>query len=114
MVLQGLVAMHANFALILFLASGLSFEDDQYDFVPNTERFVAIARGTSLFIGKLDSAGNFTQDCRWVGLKVGQKLGRLPAMELLTLRTLGSESVYEYRSGRLIKGELDKEGNFIP
>ncbi len=30
------------------------------------------------------------------------------------MRTLENEPVYEYRSGRLIKGELDKEGNFLP
>jgi hypothetical protein len=38
----------------------------------------------------------------------------VPVCPVINSRRLGREPVYEYRSGRLIKGELDKEGDFIP
>jgi len=43
---------------------------------------------------------------------VHQARSGIPATELLNGRP--EKNVYEFRSGRLIKGELDAKGHFIP
>lgn len=81
----------------------------EYEFVPNTDTWFRLSRGGRIDIGKLDEAGNFVPDPRWCnvpGVASGVPLGELlngPA-----------GPAYEYRSGRLIPGELDKKGYFIP
>jgi len=88
--------------------------EPNYQFVEDTTRFVGIERGKALVIGKLDRGGNFTADPRWQGLTVGQPLSRVPPFQVLNFRRPGWIHVYEYRSGRLVKGELDDQGNFVP
>jgi hypothetical protein len=66
-----------------------------------------------LLEGKLDAAGNFIQDPRAMVLKAGSARTGGP-LEIINCRAPGREHVFEFRSGRLIKGELDKEGNFVP
>jgi hypothetical protein len=51
---------------------------------------------------------------RWQGLQMGMPLSAIPPFQIINARRPGREQVYEYRSGQLIKGELDKEGNFVP
>ncbi len=98
------------FSLTLSIPWG---EEPVYTYVEDTTQFVGIQRPKAFFIGKLDSAGNFIPEMWWPGFRVGMP-GSMPLHQLINDRRPGKIPVYEYRSGRLVKGELDKEGNFIP
>src|SRR5205823_14564030 len=63
--------------------------------------------------GKLDAAGNFIPEPRWMNIG-GEVSGAPPIARTLNRRVPDGEPVYEYRSGRLIKGILDAQGNFVP
>src|SRR5262249_31747695 len=67
--------------------------------------------GNTLSIGKLDCSGNFIPDKRWFQLRRGD-LSSVPPSTLIN--GLAQKGVYEFRSARLIPGDLDKNGNFIP
>ena len=67
-------------------------------------------------MGHLDKAGNFTADDA-----VGVPLDSPPGIKVAWDARLTnfpadktSELVYEYRSGRLVKGTLINDGHFIP
>jgi hypothetical protein len=81
----------------------------EYEFVPDTRPWFRLSRGGRTDIGKLDEAGNFIPDPHWCnvpGIASGE-----PYNQLLN----GPPGpAYEYRSGRLIPGELDQKGYFIP
>lgn len=86
-----------------------------YVFVPDTERFVAIHQGAVLSIGKLDKRGTFTPDPKWVDLK------DLPQSLPFRVDVINPRHdrpqltpVYEFRSERLIPGQLNEEGRFLP
>jgi hypothetical protein len=85
-----------------------------YEYVKDTTVYVGVHRGKTLLIGKLDANGNFIQDARWQGLQMGMPLSGVPPFQIINARRPGREQVFEFRAGRLIKGQLDKEGNFIP
>jgi hypothetical protein len=86
----------------------------EYEFVPNTDTLFDLSRVGWWAIGKLDEAGNFNPDPRWANITTGPGPhggSHMPA----TQRLNGPPGpAYEYRSGRLIPGELDKKGNFVP
>ncbi len=84
----------------------------EYVFVKDTQRYVALVRGETQSIGKLDAAGNFLPDPRWFNLKRGQPLPKAPPFTVINAPP--QKGVYEYRSGMLIKGDLDEKGNFLP
>ncbi len=63
---------------------------------------VGLLRGTIVVVGKLDKNGKLVED--W----------RHSPVQLLNKPLRENEEVYEYRVGRLIKGKLDNDGNFIP
>jgi hypothetical protein len=97
--------------LLAFAAPSL--EAEEYEFVPDTNRYVKVKHGTSdFFIGKLDAEGNFIPDRKYAHLKPGGMLSSVPPMTLINAPA--QKGVYEYRSGRLIPGEIDDDGNFIP
>lgn len=83
-----------------------------YDFVPDTDRWVAIAWGNAMSIGKLDSNGTFLPEKAWVNLNRSDETAGAPAYTIINAP--GRKNVYEYRFGRLIPGDIDKEGNFVP
>lgn len=85
-----------------------------YAYVEDTSRIVGVHRGNSVFLGKLDHAGNFLREAKWPPLRLGAGESGVPDYELINLRRPGRIHVYEYRSGRLIKGEIDEDGNFVP
>ena len=98
-----------------------------YEYVQDTGLFVGIHRGKFLSIGKLDAAGNFIPDKRWLNLTGGfsavpvDRFLNASSIKRLKLETNGHivvkivvEPVYEYRSGTLIRGIIDDEGDFIP
>ncbi len=107
--------MHKTTTLLLCLVGAQisSSESKKYEYVEDTSRGIGVERHQMLLLGKLDAAGNFNQDPRAQVFKAGTKLTG-GAFEIINSRGPGREHVYEFRSGRLIKGELDKEGNFVP
>ncbi len=86
-------------------------KSSDYKFVPETARYVALKRGDTYSIGKLDQAGNFLPDPRWLDVR-GDLSAGVPFVEGLTIKA--NVTIYEYRSGRLILGKFDEKGNFIP
>ncbi len=86
----------------------------EYRYVENTERYVGVHRGRQVFIGKLDHAGNFIRDPGWDPLRLGAGASSVPPYDMINFRRPGLIHVYEYRSGRLVQGELDEQGNFVP
>ena len=80
-----------------------------YKFILDNERWVAMQFGQTHSIGKLDRFGNFVPDRRWVSVR-GATSGNPP----YTLINAGPRPAYEFRSGRLILGELTESGNFVP
>src|SRR5262249_52871968 len=88
--------------------------DEEYEYVKDTNQYVAIVRGELLSVGKLDAAGNFDPDRRYHNLDVHGGLSSCPTFVVLNKSHPKKERVYEYRSDRLILGELDEKGNFVP
>jgi hypothetical protein len=84
---------------------------EQYEFVPYTEGHVAIVRDSWLLIGKLDSKGNFEH--QWKFPK-SSPLSGIPAARIINFRSDKLKVAYEFRSGMLIKGEIDENGSFVP
>jgi uncharacterized protein (TIGR03067 family) len=83
--------------------------DEEYVFVRDTDRWVGLVKGQVELVGKLDGKGDFTQVYRFERM---HSMG--PAYGLINFPGPKAKKVYEFRSGRLIKGELMMEGNFVP
>jgi|GEM_PF-4190687 len=94
---------------LIMLFSGL--KEPHYEYVKDTNRYVALVRGERFSIGKLDASGNFDPDPRFHNLDIHGALSSCPPYKILNPR---KERVYEYRSGRLIIGDLDEKGDFVP
>ncbi len=88
----------------------------QYVFVEDLKEWVVMQRAGVAYWGRLDAAGNFLHDAGRTSVPKDamHKSGLPEARELNFPRGGEQETVYEYRSGRLIKGVLDKDGEFIP
>ncbi|HEX4613102.1 MAG TPA: hypothetical protein VH092_33245 [Urbifossiella sp.] len=83
-----------------------------YRFVPNTDRWVQVARGETILLGKLDAAGNLEETGR---RRVGEPVMSGPARWYYPINFVGRpKKAYEYRSGVLVPGELHPDGNFVP
>src|ERR1700687_3858084 len=78
-------------------------------FVKDSDSWVAIGKVQVRLVGKLDANGEFTQTHRY---EVGHS--KAPPYTLINFPGPKPKNVYEFRSGRLIKGELTTEGNFVP
>jgi hypothetical protein len=87
-------------------------EKDEYEFVKDTDKWVSMIMGDRHPIGKLDDAGNFIADKRYFDIRKGQPLSQIPPSR--TINSPEQKDVYEFRSGRLIPGDIDDKGNFIP
>ena len=97
----------------LWLASNARSDDpDNYAFVPDTNRWVEFFFDRTSSIGKLDAEGNFIPGSEYVNQPRGQPRSGVRISEPLNIRP--EKNVYEFRSGRLIKGEINGKGNFIP
>src|SRR5437868_1800557 len=70
---------------------------DGYVFIPGATWYVEMRRGRTFSIGKLDAAGNFLPDPRWVNLPRNRGLSGLPPTFPLNSSTSIGERVYEYR-----------------
>lgn len=95
------------FAVGSLLLGTLCSLDDHYEFVPDTDRLVGLYHGDFETIGKLDAKGNFHPDPRMINIREGS----YPQHAHINA---SPGPAYEFRSGRLILGDLDKEHNFIP
>jgi hypothetical protein len=103
------MSTHSAVMLFLLLPNACA-ANGGYEFVPDTDRFVMLRHGDACSIGKLDGKGNFLPDPRYVNLR-GAYLSAIPPCTLINSR---GDSVYEFRSGRLIRGKIDKDGSFVP
>ena len=85
-------------------------DSEEYQYVKDTALWVQVWLGERKLIGKLDAAGNFIPDKRYLFEK-GQPFSSIPPARGINSPQKG---VYEFRSGRLIPGDIDDDGNFIP
>ncbi len=88
-----------------------SDKPDDYVFVPDTDWWVEICHDQTTSIGKLDAAGNF------LPTEINKPRCHRRSAETRSIKRLNpkpEKNVYEFRSGRLIKGELNWNGYFIP
>jgi hypothetical protein len=120
-------ASQALFAVIVLVAAcfsvrtlGLSAAQDgpspdpeEFQFVEDTSRWVMVIQEDRKSIGKLDAAGNliFPNKGYFRAYRRGQALSSIPPGILINSAQKG---VYEFRSGRLIPGDIDDKGRFIP
>jgi len=90
-------------------------EATQYEYREDLTRVVGLTRGEYLWLGHLDSSGNFLPMPDRKPTKAGLFSGT-PIYE--PLNSLNGKAppvpVYEFRSGALIKGKFDKDRNFVP
>jgi hypothetical protein len=88
---------------------------DEYVYVEEPGKTVAIRRNGRYYYGYLNSTGNFTPDVSYPPTKVGASIRSGPPFRCIDLASAKPvEFVYEFRSGLLIRGMLTKEGEFIP
>jgi len=85
---------------------------DEYEFVPDTSRWMIVIQDKTRSIGKLDAAGNFVPEK--ASLREPISVWSVSGPPTIMLNAPAQKGVYEYRSGRLIKGDLDQHGNFVP
>jgi hypothetical protein len=87
-------------------------------YVPDTDRFVGVARGGKLAVGRLNGRGEFTPAAE-LTLPMGPE-GAMrysgPPYDLIVPLAGGDPArpVYEYRSGALVPGRLTSDGWFVP
>jgi hypothetical protein len=87
----------------------------EYEFRQDLTFYYLLVRGDTEVFGNVDAAGNFLAERRIGVYRRGQPLSAIPPSRPLNLPTkLPHEPVYEYRSGRLVPGNLDDDGNFLP
>jgi hypothetical protein len=91
-------------------------DKDEYEFVQDTDRLVGILRGKWMIIGRLDKNGNFIPkaDGSFQVLRKDQPASSIDPFEIINSRVERRETVLEFRSGSLIKGVLETDGNFVP
>jgi hypothetical protein len=98
---------------LLLLTGPVPPASDEYVFVSDVERPVGLRRGDLILKGRLDPAGNFVQT-ESGSLTMGGSAVRV--YKVINLSPPGGppKRVYEFRSGRLIKGEISATGDFVP
>ncbi len=98
-------------ALLYFPTPGLTAPaQDEYVYVPDTKRLVALTRNGCEIVGHLDETGFFTPDPKWPVVQGGHPTSGVD----IDLLNGWPGTAYEYRSGRLILGMIDQKGNFVP
>ena len=103
--------------MLLFVVGVDAPNSGEYVFVPKLDEVVRIRHGRTNSFGNLDRHGDFVPDPNWTSfdptriLSVPFRYRRLNPSRGID----PPEKVYEFRSGRLIPGEIDKhDGRFIP
>ena len=94
------------------LPPGLAVE---YEFVPKLSQVWILTHGPTETFGRLDRHGDFTPMPGWVNIDPSRIISIPFHCGALNPPWKGRhEKVYEFRSGHLIPGELDEDGNFVP
>lgn len=83
----------------------------EYVYKQDLKRHVGLYRKGFVHLGHLDAQGNFLLDRKYSPFRFGSVPSGMPPYELINGKT--GAQVYEYRSGRLIKGFLNSSGDFI-
>jgi hypothetical protein len=84
--------------------------EEELVFVKDTSRLVSLTRHDWETVGHLDETGWFTPDPKYPVVR-----GHRPSTSgSITLLNGSPGTAYEYRSDRLILGEIDQDGNFVP
>jgi hypothetical protein len=88
----------------------------EYEYVEDLREWVIVQRGGMMYWGHFDGAGNFLPDVGRRALpKDGVPVSGFPVARYSNFPVGGkNETVYEYRSGRLIQGILNNDGDFVP
>jgi len=95
----------------LLLVVSTSDDLDDYVFVQDTNRLVEVCFGTTIRQGYLDKDGKFS--ARGRTFQKGQVQSSISPAEVgVSLNLFPEKNVYEYRSERLIKGEINEDGKF--
>jgi hypothetical protein len=98
--------------LALLGAGSDNDEPDDYVFIQDLDRLVEVCHGLTTSVGHLNKDGRFLPRD---GLKRQKGQAYSSNAEWIEpLNMFPEKNVYEYRSGRLIKGEIDPNGDFIP
>jgi hypothetical protein len=87
------------------------------EFVENTKPLISIMRNELQYMGNWDSAGDFIRAPGMSVYRVGQPFRTMPPSAVRPANMpfgVSTEKVYEFRSGMLIKGILERNGNFVP
>jgi hypothetical protein len=95
-------------ALCMHLAS--QEPTPKYVYLQNLDQWVDMISGDFLLLGKLDAQGNFHVQRRFIR---GSARSRVPTSTVINGQTHGKK-IYEFRSGRLVIGEIVDDGRFIP
>jgi hypothetical protein len=85
-----------------------------YTYIPDAEKPVAFVRGNYSYVGWLDIYGNFIQLDR-IKSPASRSWPAFPRwIGRSWKKGLADDIVYEYKSDKLVKGFLDKDGLFVP
>jgi hypothetical protein len=86
---------------------------EKYEFQEDLKRYVGLRRQGLVTLGHLDAKGNFIPLPRVEPIDPRNPFSG-PAYTIINAPGRPDEPVYEFRSGRLIKGKLTEEGDFVP
>jgi hypothetical protein len=86
----------------------------QFEYREDTKREVALLRDGMIYLGHLDSAGNFVWNSPVTPYKPDDPVLKKSTAVVINKLAKPDAPVYEFRSGTLVKGRLDEKGNFIP
>jgi hypothetical protein len=120
--------MRMYFAGSMFVAAGLltfsvkltragdSERNVEYEYKEDLTRQIEMLRGRMVHVGHLDARGNFVPKPGQVPYDIRNPRSVVGPGEIVNIRRSpgNTEPVYEYRSGLMIKGTLDDEGDFTP
>jgi hypothetical protein len=95
----------------LSVSVGLDNTPTMYLFIEDANREVAVYQGDFVLLGKLDKYGEFQLESK--NLKNSTSLPQWRKIAINEATPPGKK-VYEFRSGRLIKGEIKDDGSFVP
>ncbi len=89
----------------------------EFDYVVDPKEWIVMRRSGLRYYGHLDSAGSFIPHPKMKAYAPDEVIitgDKTMARDANRPRNGEQETVYEYRSGRLIRGILNRDGDFIP
>jgi hypothetical protein len=96
----------------------IAAEEYEYVFQLDLTPLLGIVRDGKCWLGHLNDSGDFVPDHSEhlpQGFKAGQPFSSVSLFTFLNFpKIITGESVFEFRSGRLIKGVLHQDGRFVP